>query len=313
MDGTVIQQGSFISTGTKTFIPLASGCDWFKTYNITSISQNAQALGRENYWQYGFLPDRSVSYYNQAGTNILLSTFTLGFTYVDTSTDPNDTLKAITGITNAALPPEVTVAGHGYGTGDIVRVYSTAGAEQLGGYDFHVTNTGVNTFTLTYMQAIGVAGVLGTCRRIKFNPIYYPRNRMITNITQAASAVVTFSVPHGYTVGQQIRFSVPTAFGMVELDGQVGTITAINTGTNTVTVNISTLAYTAFAFPLPADLPFSQASAAPLGESLLVTHDLADATVNEAATGMILEPGDFYPAGNINDNIFWMAGKSFSV
>src|SRR5690606_30964450 len=98
-----------------------------------------------------------------------------------------------------------------------------------------VANTSVE---LSYMVAPGSAATSATIRKVNYQPIYYPRRRFITAITKASSAVVTLSVTHGLTVGQRVVFNVPAAFGMTEINSLRGQITAINTTTNTVTVNI---------------------------------------------------------------------------
>ncbi len=306
-------QGSFRGTGSDVYLSLRSGVNWIKVINLTATAQTAANYGREFWWQSDMPQNSQIVTSNIAGFNTLQSNYsTDGFTYYDSSLDPNATLKNVTAISNLATPPVVTSNGHGYNTGDVVRMYTTAGAEQLGGIDFHVTRLNANTFSLTYSNQIAVAGTVGTCRRIKYDPIFYPRNRTITNITQAAQAVVTLSVTHQYTVGQQIRFGVPTSYGMVELDGQTATIVARNTTTNTITVDIDTTAYTAFTFPVPGDLPFTPAFVSPFGESLTTTHDLADATQNFGEIGMLLKAGDLSPAGRANDSIIWLAGTTFN-
>jgi hypothetical protein len=138
---------------------------------------------------------------------------------------------------------------------------------------------------------------------------------------------VTLSVTHGYTVGQQISFVIPTvtalAFGMTELDGTEATIVAIgqadvNGFTNTITVDVDTTGFTAFAFPLTTDPGFTPAQVIPVGENTATALNygqniLADATVNTGNIGIQLMAGAASPAGSQGDVIYWVAGKSVNV
>jgi hypothetical protein len=67
-----------------------------------------------------------------------------------------DAAKAITGATNAT-PVVVTVAAHGYETGDTVFITGVLGNTAANGYRI-VEVTGVNTFAITDLDGIDVAG-----------------------------------------------------------------------------------------------------------------------------------------------------------
>jgi hypothetical protein len=159
------------------------------------------------------------------------------------------------------------------------------------------------------------AGTTGSWRKINFQPQFYPRHRSISSISVASNAVIVMTVTHGYTVGQKVRLRVPQAYGMVEADGKLVTITAVNTTTNSITVDLDTSAFTPFAFPLSAAVPFSQALVIPVGEAASEPYAnlLDDATKNVSFIGMSLAAGVDSPAGSANDVIYWVAGKSFSV
>jgi hypothetical protein len=184
------------------------------------------------------------------------------------------------------------------------------------------------SFELSYMAQIANANPgAGTFRRIPFNPYFYPSTRYITKIGQETNAVVTLSVTHQFTVGQVVRFVVPTvtslAFGMTELDGLQATIIAINDPdadgvTNTITVDIDTTGFSAFAFPLTTAPGFTPAQVVPMGENTaeaiqLNANILGDATINTGFFGLTLQAGANSPAGVATDVIYWLAGKSFSV
>lgn len=322
-------QGRFTSDGSAKTLVLPGSVDWMEVYNYTVADDDTQttAVGVKYYWQrgmadgYGWETKKS----NAANAAQLETIITSGgFTYVDSSANPNATLQStITAVSNAAIPVVSNSGTNGLVAGDVVRLTNVAGAQQLGGMDFTVGyNTLTSgTFSLDYMAQI-VAGTTGSFRKIKFNPLYYPRHRYITKVSSSGSStVVTMSVTHGYKVGQEVRFKVPAAFGMTELDGLQGTITAINTTTtsgNTITVNIDSSAFTAFSFPLTAAVPFDAALVVPVGmdtaEALADSVDiLSDATYNSGYTGMVLAAGANSPAGSASDVIYWRAGTSFSV
>lgn len=327
MDNTIIQQGRFTSDGSAKIIQLRSDLDWMRVYNYTVAAANqTTAVGVEYYWQRGFTADYGWEYKKSSAANAanLSAVITSGgFTLIDSSsTAPGNLNSTVTAVSAAAIP--VVSATAVISAGQIVRMINVAGAQQLGGMDFTVGyNTlggGGTTFSLDYMAQI-VAGTTGSFRVIPFDPIFYPRRRFITKITKASQAVVTLSVTHGYKVGQSIRMIVPAAFGMTEMNGLLGTIVAINTTTtsgNTITLDIDSTAFTTFAFPLTAAVPFTYAETVPVGENtasaLYYGQDiLTDATLNTSYIGMQLAAGANSPAGVTSDVIYWVAGKSFSV
>lgn len=326
-DNTIIQQGRFTSTGVAKTLQIRSDVDWMKVYNITvAAASQTTAVGVEYYWQRGF-PDAAMWEYKKSNAanaaNLSAYVTSGGFTLVDSSLNPNGAVNATVTAISTANPPVVSNSGtNGLVAGDVVRIINVAGAQQLGGFDFTVgyNTLTTGTFSLDYMSVIA-AGTTGSWMKIKWDPLFYPRRRYITKISLASSAVVTLSVTHGFKVGQAVRFVVPAAFGMTQMNGLLGTITAIDTTTttgNTVTVNIDSSAFTAFAWPLTADVPFTAAELVPVGEdtadALAQGADiLSDATVNQGYIGMILAAGANSPAGQNNDVVYWVAGKSFSV
>ena len=321
---TIIQQGRFTSGGGVTTLVVRSDVDWVKVINYTVINAATATYGAEFYWQRGMaVNDGTINAFDGAGTGMVMSTAAAGgvdgFTLVDTSTNPLTAQVVTTAATDVVAPVVDTGDTTGLADGSIVRLYTMVGQESLAGYDFEV-DTIVNnvSFTISYAMANApcAAAGAGSYRIVKWDPIFYPRWRFIANITQAASAVITTTVSHGYTVGQIIRFKIPAVFDMVELNGLQGSITAVTAGT--FTVDIDTTAFTAFAFALPADVPFSPAIVSPLGEDVSVARnasvdELLDATDNIAYIGMDLGAGNTSPSGNVNDVIYWTAGKSFKV
>jgi hypothetical protein len=327
---TVIQQGRFTSDGTNKIITIRSDVDWMYVYNETILNDNALAADRGAwfYWQRGMTNGRGLEY-QKLGTvaNDPITTLQIaanaGFFLYDNTGTPELAKDGVTAITNAVQP--VCTVDNTTGslvTGSIVRLSADTDDTNIIGFDFEVDTVVANTsFRMRYAlaNAPGQAGAGdGFYRHIQFDPIFYPRYRYIVNITQAAQAVVTLSVTHGYQVGQVVSFTLPSVFGMVEMDGLQGTITAISTANNTITVDIDSSAFTAFVFPAAADAPFTWAQTTPVGEDTAqalssAVDILTDATYNTGQIGMLLVAGDDSPAGADGDVIYWVAGKSFSV
>lgn len=325
---TVIQQGSFIATGNAVHIPLRFGVDWMKVYNTTvAAAAQTTAVGVEYYWQVGFPAGAAWEYKKAgssvAGANLVTYNSTGGFTYYDSSLLNYGVINATTtGISTATVPVVSNSGTNGLSAGQVVRILRQTASPQLGGYDFTVgLNTlSTSTFSLDFMQQLSVAGTTGSWMLVNSDPIFYPSNRNITIINSVNGATeVTFSVRHNYQVGQILRFNVPSAFGMVELNGLQATIIAIdNTGLdNYVTVDIDSSTFTAFTFPLAAEYPFTPASVTPVGENTAAAltanvNILSDATVNQSSIGMTLSAGANSPAGLVDNVIFWQAGSAFT-
>jgi len=142
---TIIDGGSFVSTGVGVRIPLPASADYFKTFNVTQL-----AASNPNTVVYGqWFGSKFGSGASAAGlgiqtvktTALLDSNFGagLGFTYVTTS--PNvgaQSANAITGIT--AANPAVVTQTNTYSNGDFLRFYSTTGMLQLGGAAFQISS-----------------------------------------------------------------------------------------------------------------------------------------------------------------------------
>lgn len=324
-------QGKFTSTGANKILNIRSDVDWINVYNYTAAAQGAADLGFQYYFQRGMAQGRGIIYAKLgavANDPITVGEIgaTLGFYLIDTSVNVPGASVALTSVSAGATPVVATGNTAGLADGDIVRLYNVTGGLQLNGLDFTIDTINANvSFELAYMAQIVLTGA-GTFRKIPYNPIYYPRARYISNITQAAQAVVKLTVTHGYKVGQVVRFIVPSvagsavSYGMTEMNNLQGTILAIDLVNNTITVDIDSSGFTAFAFPTTALAAsgFTPAQVVPIGQNTAESLDagvdiLTDATVNEALVGIQLIAGAFSPAGQANDVIYWVAGKSFSI
>lgn len=296
-----ILTGTFTSDGLSRNISLPSGYTTFEMVNITDIGSTAANTNVIRARGMSSMAAGSAFYSpkTSGSATLALETMTLtgGFTFVaDSGGYAPEAALAVTSATNAS-PPVLTMTSSTGNVlaGDIVRYYGASGQYNIAGMDFTAGTVVANTsIALAYMGAPGAVGAGGSVRRIPFDLRYYPRARYITAITQAASAVVTMSVTHGYTVGQAVRIVVPAAFGMTQINGLIGNITAINTSTNTITVDINSTGFTAFAFPTSAvaasGVTFAQV--VPVGEAAINSPSqpygnlLDDATRNASFTGI---------------------------
>jgi hypothetical protein len=324
---TEIHRGSFTSTGANKFIPLVTDVDWMNVYNMTAAAAGPVASNMiKFYWQRdmadndafmdGYLTGTAVAY-----TDTALHLGVGGFKLYNSSSDAMTSPIVFTNISNATPPVVLTGTTTGLVAGDIVRLASGVGVNQLMGIDFTVgTVVGATSFELKYAPTVVTAaapGATAVWRKLYYDGDWYPKKRTIAAVTVGTSTIVRLTVTHGYVVGQKVRFYVPETrgsnlFGMPELNGLMGTVTAINTATNTITVDINSTGFTAFAYPLTAIDRFSVPQVIPVGEdSNLMANTVADdAILNMSSRGIILAAGASSPAGQTNDVIFWTAGKS---
>lgn len=362
MDGTIIGQGTFSSiyiganpdpgvavyqAASQYIIQIPSGADWVKVYDYTQAGMNGTAtayfngvadaaLGKEWYWQRGMAPGTGIVVYKSAGASTMNQDTLVsgGFTLYDPSGQTVGALPllgnpvATTATTNATRPVLSTASTAGVYPGSVVRVSNTAQTD-VNGVDMVVSAVVANTsITLLYpanalATAPGVIGGAGFYRLVNTDSLFYPRRRIITDISQAVNAVVSTSIAHGLTPGQEIRFSIPVTAGMIQLNpdplnnyfpsqSSVSAIVESVLDDYDFTININTLAYTPFTFPTAAQMPGQWPEVIPFGEdtatSLVSPFNqvpsiagqqifntnsgiLADSTVNTGFLGMILGGG----------------------
>lgn len=322
MDNTIIQQGTFTSTGVNKTLVVRSDVDWMRIINLTQAAASNNGYGYEYFWHRSMpLTTPGMIYYHPAGDHtsaVNMLTTGNGFLLVDSSTATLGASVATTASTNATQPVVSTGSTAGLTTGTIVRKIDTVTPQyNLNGLDFSIDTVINNTsFRLanTLATAPGVAGGAGTYRIVAPDlatyKLFQPSTRIISNITQATSAVVTTLVDHGYSIGDKVRFVVPgdrAAATMTQINNLIGTITAVTA--STFTVDINTTAFTAFSFPIYTAVPCLYPQVVPVGESTNPT----DPATNQGYIGMILTAGTASPAGSNTDVIVWMAGKSFNV
>jgi hypothetical protein len=331
MPFTIITGNSFTSTGAGVKIPLPSSADYFKTWNITqltAVNPNTVTNGQWFGAKFGAGASAAGGGIQTGKTTAMLdSAFTppAGFTYVTSApTVDAQNAAAITAITNAS-PGVVSQASHGYSEDDVLYFYGTTGMLQIAGMPFQISTVNANDYTVIGLRAAGfaAAATAGFTRRVsKFNAVE-PEFLYITEITQAAQAVVRTSVDptQHYVIGMKIHFSVPQSFGMTQMNGLTGTIVAVSAANYTVTVDIDSSAFTAFAFPASSASPTAQlfATYAPAGAStqfnpVTLVQTGYDFQKQPFRTGeftpyLFLAGGAQSPAGAASDIINWKAYK----
>ena len=75
----------------------------------------------------------------------------------------------------------------------------------------------------------------------------YPRYGLITGISNAQQAVVTFTDTHDFTNGEIVSFRVTRPFGMVEINNKQAKV--LSNDEMTITVDIDSNFFTPFIYP----------------------------------------------------------------
>ena len=328
---TITTQGTFVSDGTSRVIQVPQGIDWFTVVNYTNISTYAANSGMRWTWYRGMGVNNAIHETSIAGS-LFSNTATLvalggnytsvhGFTLIDSSTQLPSAAVATTASSNAVAPIVNTATTQPLEVNrTVIRLSNIANTPEICGIDYTVTAiTPATNFTLPVHATAPALGGAGFYRIISYDYTqnFYPANRTVINVTQAANAVVTTSVIHTYTVGQKVRMIVPVTCGMVELDDQEVTITAVTA--QTFTINVDTTGYTAFAWPLLAVFPTTVAQVVPIGEAAALPYSnlFTDASENRNYSGMLLGTGVVgvaasianSPAGTNTNVMYWQAGK----
>ena len=322
MYGPIILADSFVSTGEAKVITMRSDFDWFNLYNYTRIAAGGANTVVQAYWQRGMADGAGIGYTKLAAGNSMVPAAIAapdGFTLVDTSNEA-DRYGARRAVTNVNGLVVATANTNGLYDGDVIRFDSIINAEQLNGISYTIdTITPGVSFQLSYSPNIANTAITGNYRKVNYIDLNYPNPRYISAITQAAQAVVTFTMTHTFKVGEQIRFNAPVSatgypvYGMQQIYGKTATITAIDAVNNTVTIDLDTTAYDAFVFPtaITAALAGAYTPAQAVAVSTVGTNQ---AVVNPFNNGNIIGMylgEDVY--GTADDVIYWTAGKAFGM
>lgn len=306
--GSNLFYGSFTSTGAAQTISFGTIVTSFQMHNLTQYNSVANPGVLKRAWYIAGQPDGSyfgVANTAGAATDTSIYAATGGFTPIDYDNLPSFASTAIVSVSQAS-PAVVTSNGHGLQTGDQVILYNVTGQQQLSGIQFTATRTGANTFTIPVdTSGFANAGSGGRVQKV-FPNRFVERETFITNITQAASGVVSTSTNHGYQVGDTVSFRLPEngAYGMTELNYIRAAITAVGS-TTTFTINVNTSGFTAWAWPLTANaFQQSRPVVIPVGAAGTAPNYLGDATTNVGFKGLILGSA---VCGAASDVIYWTA------
>ena len=96
---------------------------------------------------------------------------------------------------------------------------------------------------------------------------YTPFVCNITAVAQGQQTTLTTAVDHGFVVGNQIQVFIPPQWGILQLNGKKGFVTAIPSATE-ITVNIDSSIYDAFVPPsVPAYVVIDRPQVSPIGDA----------------------------------------------
>lgn len=320
MSISIVTGGKFVSTGLSQVIQLPGGADYFRVVNLTqAATQQATGRGVEFEWFADATPqDGALEYKKTNSTDALnlVSVTSGGFSYYVGPPAPS---APVTGTTITQAAAAVCSATNTFVNGDRVRIYDVVGMRQISGMYFTVSSVSGSAFTLLGLDSSGFAAgaTAFKARKIAAYETVLPEYLFITNISQASNAVVTVSTTHNYVAGMKIRLDIPSTYGMSEANGVEATILSV--GAYTLTLDMDSSGFTAFAFPASAasvnQIRF--ATLAPDGQKAY--YDQVTATqygynVNEApfrsvyqSPFMVLAAGAQSPAGSASDVIEWQA------
>lgn len=248
----------------------------------------------------------------------------IGFTYVPVV--PFVEAQAANAISNISQASNAIVSQtNTYANNDILVLYNTTGMFQIAGMTFEISSVSGSQYTLIGLNsaAFAAAGSGGNTRRVSSNQAVDPEALFITGISNATQAVVTTSVNPAryYIAGMMVYFSVPSSFGMSQINGMWGQIISINAATYSMVVNINTVSFTAFAFPASTGSPTTRlfAMLASQGQytsqdPILKTYTGYDFNFAPYHTGQFtpylwIPTGQWSAGGDIGDNLVVRAYK----
>ncbi len=251
-----IKAGSFVSNASPRVLEFDGSPDIVRLYyqgNASGdvwIADGATPALKELYWNRNMgagtgLGTRNVAS-NDEDEKVFFSSG--GVSAFEPSYGEFGPALTITGITEAS-PAVVTSVAHGLATGDQVIIQGGAGMQQINGQVYQITVVSDDTFSLNSLNTTGFGARTtgGVAKRLLYPGIWQPQSLFPIIITQAAQAVITTSINHGYVAGQEVLLSVPADFGMVQADGKIAEIVSVTA--NTMTIDLNTTGFTAFAFP----------------------------------------------------------------
>lgn len=305
---------SFMAQGTYTngatlaavSIPLTDRPDWFFVKDLTNWGDTTAIAPVYAEWFSSMANGSFLSMDQTVTTNALASNVGTsgGFTFYNTAQGLTFTGLATTGISNTTFVV-LMASTAGIAVGDIVRVTGPTGMLQIGGMTFAVTAVSANTsITLGYMASavsagltIGAAATGGTITKIIPNR-FYPKQKFVAYVTQATQAVVYFTQPNDFTVGEMVDFTIPAAYGMTQLSyltalsrGPARVLSVTNSATvSSITIDVDTTGMTAFVYPSSANFALgvngSPATCYPAGAGVVPLNGSATVPASPPGTNL---------------------------
>jgi len=297
MSETQITTGTFINVAsTPMYLPIPNYINRFTLRNLTRSGITALGVAGslttdrivEAYYNPAYTVDTALIRQNGTATTFApLNNGVLalnGFqAYNGATYKQGPTIAVASFVPSATAATQATVfttgAAHGFNVGDNVRITGFTTAPQLGGLVMTVVAVGSTTTFTTMLNTFNAVTSIGSVYKVgnayvQNSSLYFPQNRVIAGITLANPMVVTTLVPQYYAIGDVVRFQIPTVFGMQQIvSGTNGlplefTVRAVNNavGTQTVTLEADSTAYTAFAWAAAAQYPYSLPVMVPQGE-----------------------------------------------
>jgi len=306
-------RADFVSDGADREIIIPCDFDYVNVVNLSTVATSGGDASRYEFFKG--MANASMIRWNKTAL-VWAPTYvaSAGFVAVDTTQSAPGAAIAVTDISNATPPVVSTATTTGLANGDVVRIVNAVNGGNYyayNGIDYTIAalSAGVS-FTLAYMVAAGNADT-AQYMRIPYDPIYYPRRRTISTVTTGVTTEIFMTVTHGYTVGQRVTFSVTSDNGMTQLDGLRAQILAINTTTNSITVNVDSSSFTAFSWPsASASLAFTPAQVIPFGDAPATLANvggnqsvLDGATRNTGRFAITLTGGAASPGGAAGNNM----------
>lgn len=74
----------------------------------------------------------------------------------------------------------------------------------------------------------------------------YPKTNKFNAVTKGFKTIITLVDTVNYVENQLVTIQCPSAYGMAEIDGLTARITSVNTGANTITVDIDSTNFSTF-------------------------------------------------------------------
>lgn len=272
-----IESGSWVNPATSVAVnvPLSAKPDLFIVRDITNWgAQSTAAAQLESTWNSAMATGSYLGTGQPSSTTtgvVLYATrgTTGGFTFIDPVHPISYGTVTSTGIDKTTFV--VTATNTSFAVGDYVRITNAVGMQEVSGMVFQITAlTSTTSFTCGYMASAVSAGLTlaanataATVRKV--NPSqFYPRRANIAMITQATQAVVYFSHANTYTPGEIVGFSIPSLYGMTQLNNvQARVLSVTNSSTvSSITLDWDTSGYTAFTYPTSAQALAGAASPA---------------------------------------------------